>query len=144
MAAPGQNLDDLRVTDDEIVWRLIDPKYYVEDPTNPGKRIIAVGTFSHTSKGVSLLRESVLKGQEKDPVGFIQRRFPKFGIAALKAADVRKAGCLFAIETDPLYNWPRDCHVGIYKAPNKGRMKPRHWNQLRDLAEQNLILEPTM
>jgi hypothetical protein len=145
VAAPGQNLDDLRVKDDEIVWRLIDPKYYVEDPANPGQRVIAIGTFSHTKKGVSMIREVLLRQQAPDPIAFIKQRFPKWGIAALKAVDVRKeAGCIFAIEPDPLYAWPPDGHVCIYKAPLKNRMKTWQCDKLRELAERNLILIPTV
>ena len=136
----GPSLDDWKVQNDEIVWRLIDPQYYPEDPNIPGTRRIAVGTFSHNKKGVSFLRSHLLG---PDPQAFIKQRFPKWGIAALKAEDVRiQAGCLFAIESDPFFTWPPDSHVCIYKSPNKNRLKPWQCDKLVDLAEANLILAP--
>jgi hypothetical protein len=140
--AATPDLDDRNVKDDEVVWRLIDPQYYHEDPNNPGKRIIDVATFSHNKKGVSLLRPHLLGS---DPCNYIQQRFPKWGIAELKAEDVRKlAGCLFAIEPDPNFNWPPDSHVCIYKAPRKNRLKPWQCDKLVELAEQRLIVIPVV
>jgi hypothetical protein len=134
------DLDDHNVKDDELIWRLIDPQYYQEDPSNPPARIIAVGAFSHNKKGVSFLRKTLLGS---DPVDFIKLNFPKWGIAEFLADDIRvKAGCLFAIEGDPSFPWPKHSHVCIYKSPNKNRLKPWQCDRLVELAERNLILAP--
>jgi hypothetical protein len=135
VATPVQSLDDLRVLDTEVVWRLIHPKYYQENPSVPGEWVIASGAFSFNHKNCSVLRSSLVLLDD------VKAAFPKYGIAALRASDVRlKALCCFALENDPA--WPNDAHACIYKAPNKKPLKPINWNALTLLAQQNLILEP--
>jgi hypothetical protein len=134
------DLDDHSVRDDELVWHLIDPQYYRDDPLNSGKKVIDSGTVSHGKSGISFLRpdSSVIT------VSNIQKNFPGFGIAQLKVEDIRKkAGCLFAIENDPLFSWPKDSHVCAYKAPKKSRLKGWQKDELIRLLESNLILLPT-
>jgi hypothetical protein len=138
-ATSDPDLDDWNVRDDETVWRLIDPQYFVDDPSIPDKKIIKVGSFSHNKKGVSFLRPG-----PSVTVAFVQANFPGFGIAAIKAADIRKlAGCLFVVENDPTFPWPKDAHLCVYKAQLKNRLKPWQCSKLVELAEQNLILAPS-
>ncbi len=140
MVTPASNLDDYRVLDTETVWRLIDPRYYPEDSNSPGNRIISSSTFSH-NKSPSLIRSSLVSQ------AFVRQHFPTFGIAAMKAADVRQAGhgCLFAIEDDPDFPyWPTDAHVCVYKAPDKKRLKPGEIRGLTALAQAGLFFKPTV
>ena len=137
MATPANTLDDLRVLDSEILWRLIHPRYYVENPNMLGSWVIQAGAFAHNHRNCSVLRSGLVS------IDFVKANFPNYGIAALKAEDVRmKAQCVLAIETDPNFSWPTDAHACLYKAPNKKSLKPVNWNALVLLAEQNLILKP--
>lgn len=138
MATPV-SLDDWRIANGEFVWRLIHRQYYVENPSMPGTRMIAAGAFAHNHKACSVVRANLVT------IDFIKAHFKNFGIAAMKAEDVRlKANCLLAIEDDPTFSWPPDAHAHIYKGPSKKPLKPINWNALILLAEQGLILKPTV
>src|SRR5437879_6029977 len=96
MATAPDPDDDQTVGNSEIVWHLIEPQYYVDDPNNPGTKIIKSGTFAHGKSGVSFVRPAL--GVTKD---FVHKHFPKLGIAAIKVKDIRQqAKCLFVIEND--------------------------------------------
>jgi hypothetical protein len=130
--------DDLSIGHDELVWHLIEPQYYVDDPNNPGKKIILDGTFAHGRSGVSFLRPAL--GVTRS---LVKSYFPGARIAEMKAGDVRqKARCLFVIENDPTFPWPKDSHICAYASPGKGRVRRGRITDLVNLAESNTIFEP--
>jgi hypothetical protein len=138
-AAPALDPDDdPRIKNDEIIWHLIDPSHYVDDPNFPGQKRITSASFSHSKSGVSFLRRT----NPKIDVQYVQARFPGFGIAEFKVEDVRtQARCLFVIEQDP--QWPPDSHIVAYAAPGKGVIRKGRISALKRLAAANLILKPT-
>lgn len=133
--------DDQSIGNDEYVWHVIEPQYYVDDPNNPGTKIIKSGTFAHGKSGVSFVRPKL-----GVTAAFIRKYFPNGGIAAIKVEDIRvQAKCLFAIENDPTVPpipWPKDSHICAYKAPGKKRIKGGRIDTLIRLAESSLILAP--
>jgi len=76
----------------------------------------------------------------------IQKYFPDFGIAEMVAHEVRKAGCVIAIEADLGFpHWPPDAHATIYKHGEKqpkANLKDRQIDALTQLAEKGLKKPP--
>jgi hypothetical protein len=116
--------DDQSVGNGEIVWHLIEPSYYVDDPTSPGEKAIASGTFAHGKSGVSFIRPDRFKSISAED--FVEQYFPDFGVAAMRVVDVRNyVQCLFVIENNPSsIPWPSDAHVCAYASPRQRARSP--------------------
>jgi hypothetical protein len=135
---PVQSVDDNRIQPTEILLRLIPLAHYPIDP-NTGERFVSSVEFNISRKGVCVLR----KGMAEE---VIRQFFPDFGIAELSAYEIRKAGCVIAIETDPEFtHWPEDSHAVIYKQSDKqpkANLKDKQVDALTFLANKGLTKKP--
>jgi hypothetical protein len=130
--------DEPRVKNDELIWHLIEPQLYVDNPNFPGQKILKSGTFSHGHSGVSFVRCVIAA----ITIQYVQTHFPGYGIAEFTVAEVRAIGCIFQIEPDP--QWPPDAHICAYKPPGKGRIQGGKINKFKALAfAKPWILTPT-
>jgi hypothetical protein len=135
---PVQSVDDDRIQPTDILLRLIPIEHYPIDP-NTGRRFVASSAFNISRKGVSVLRKGMADG-------VIQQLFPDFGIAEMTAHEIRKAGCVIAIEEDLGFaHWPRDSHAVVYKQSDtqpKAKLKDRQIHALTYLANKGMRKEP--
>jgi hypothetical protein len=130
--------DDQSIGNDEYVWHVIEPHYYVDDLNNPGRKIILDASFAHGKSGVSFLRPKL--GVD---LALIRKYFPNAGISAMTAGDVRvKTRCLFVIENDPNEPWPTDAHICAYASPGKGRVRRGRLTDMVALAESCITVVP--
>jgi hypothetical protein len=130
--------DDLSIQPDELVWHIVLPDYFVENPAIPGKKIIKSAAMAHGHSGVSFLRPKL--GVD---LAMVRSYFPKAGIAEMTAGELRqKARCLLVIENDPKFPWPKDSHVCAYGSPGKARIKKGRLSALVALTENSVKIQP--
>jgi hypothetical protein len=110
-----QSVDDPRIKPNDILLRMVPPEHYPIDPST-GRRYVYSALFNTTRRGASVLRKGMAEA-------VIQQYFPECGIAEMIADEIRKAGCVIAIEEDPFFpHWPKDAHAVIYK---QGQKQPK-------------------